>query len=115
MRARRIETLGKGLREMARLLNIAPAHLTDIEMGRRTPSEELMLKLGEAYGIDEAALRAGWGRAQAVVDEVANRSEVNAAKVPELLRKAGNFGPNEWDQVIRYVDKLKAKRSKGRG
>ena len=31
--ARRVDILKKGLREMAKLLNIAPAHLTDIEKG----------------------------------------------------------------------------------
>jgi transcriptional regulator with XRE-family HTH domain len=96
---------------MARELNIAPAHLTDIEMGRRTPSEELLLRISTAYGVEEAQLRAGWQRADGVVDEVANRSATNAEKVPELLRKAGSFTASEWDKVIRYVDKIK--RSKG--
>ena len=73
-----------------------------------------MLKIADAYGIEEARLRSGWNRANAVVDEVANRSPTNAEKVPELLRKAGNFTPNEWDEVIRYVDQLNKRRSKGR-
>lgn len=62
LRARRVEVLKKGLREMARQLDIAPAHLTDLETGRRSPSEELLVRLAQAYGVPVAELRAGWKR-----------------------------------------------------
>ena len=45
LRRQRTEVLGKGLREMARQLGTAPAHLTDIEHGNRSPSEGLLVKI----------------------------------------------------------------------
>ncbi len=106
LRARRVETLGKGLREMAKLLDIAPAHLTDIEKGRRSPSEELLLRIAAAYGIDEATLRAGWGRAETDVGAIASSNPVNAAKVPELLRAAKNLDATQWDELIAQAERM---------
>jgi plasmid maintenance system antidote protein VapI len=67
LRKQRVEVLGKGLREAASLLQIAPAHLTDIEKGRRNPSEELLLRITKLYRIDEAKLRSGWSRPETIV------------------------------------------------
>ncbi len=106
LRARRIETLKKGLREMARFLEIAPAHLTDLEMGRRTPSEGLLLRICEAYGIDEAELRSGWSRADGIVGEIATQDPTAAAKVPELLRTARKFTPKQWDDLIKRAEQM---------
>ena len=60
LEARRADVLKKGLREMAKLLNIAPAHLTDIEKGRRSPSDALLMRIARQYQMDEADLRAAW-------------------------------------------------------
>ena len=89
LRTRRVEVLRKGLREMARLLNIAPANLTDIEKGRRNPSEGLLKRISELYGIAEPELRAGWSKAEGVVEEVATQDATTAEKVPEFSGKGG--------------------------
>jgi len=102
--------LGKGLREMAEILHIAPAHMTDIEKNRRTPSEELLLKIAAAYQIPESDLRAGWQRPDPVVEEVASQDATTAQKVPEFLRTARKLSSEEWDQLIRQADKLARKR-----
>jgi plasmid maintenance system antidote protein VapI len=109
LRERRIETLGKGLREMAKLLNIAPAHLTDIEKGRRSPSEELLLRIAKAYGIDQSTLRAGWGKAQTDVGQIASSNATNASKAPELLRAAKDLDADQWDSLIAQARKLASK------
>lgn len=106
LRTRRTDTLKKGLREMARLLEITPAHLTDLEKGRRAPSDDLLIKLSTAYDIDESVLRAGWHKAEAVVGEVATQDETTAAKVPQFLRQARNLSPEQWDQMIKQAEKL---------
>ena len=103
LRQRRVEILKKGLREMAGELSIAPAHLTDIEKGRRTPSQDLLLRICKAYGIAEAELRAGWSRADAIVAEVANQDAVTAEKVPEFLRTARKLTSEQWDNLIDQV------------
>jgi transcriptional regulator with XRE-family HTH domain len=106
LRQKRVETLGKGLREMAGLLSIAPAHLTDIEKGRRTPSEDLLVRIATAYRMPVEELRAGWSRADAIVSEVANQDVVTANKVPEFLRTARHLTPEQWDRMIEQARKL---------
>jgi len=100
LRIRRVEILKKGLREMARQLDIAPAHLTDIEKGRRSPSEGLLKRICDAYGIAEPELRAGWSKADGVVEEVANQDAMTAEKVPEFLRTARKLNSEQWDRLI---------------
>lgn len=106
LRRRRVDVLNKGLRETAKLLGVAPAHLTDIEKGRRSPSDDLLMRISRVYGIDEAELRAGWNKPQAIVDEIASQDPVTAAKVPEFLRKARNLTPDQWDALIRQAQRM---------
>ena len=112
IRHQRIEVLGRGLREMAALLEIAPAHLTDIEKGRRNPSEKLMLKMVKKYQIDEPTLRAGWLRPESDVARVASKTPVTAAKAPEFLRAAENLSADEWDELIGEARRLADRRKK---
>ncbi|HOW70455.1 MAG TPA: helix-turn-helix transcriptional regulator [Phycisphaerae bacterium] len=108
IRRRRVEVLKKGLREMARELTIAPAHLTDIEKGRRTPSEGLLKRISAAYGIGEAELRAAWSKADEVVQEVATQDTMSAEKVPQFLRTARKLNAEQWDQLIRQAEQMAA-------
>jgi len=103
LRQQRVEKLGKGLREMAGILGIAPAHLTDLEKGRRNPSEELLNKIAAAYRIPIAELRAGWSRPDEIVKEVASQDATTAQKVPEFLRTARNLSPDQWDRIIQQA------------
>lgn len=112
MRKRRVEILHRGLREMAGLLSITPPHLTDIEKGRRTPSEDLLRRICAAYEIPEAELRAGWTRPDAVVTEIATQDAMTASKVPELLRTARKLKPEQWDQLIAQAQRLANKDKK---
>lgn len=112
LRRRRNEVLGKGLREMARQLGTAPAHLTDIEHGNRSPSEALLVKIARAYEIPEPQLRAAWNKPDAVVEEIASQDATAAAKVPELLRSARRFTPAQWDALIDAAKKLADKKGK---
>ncbi len=112
LRTRRVEVLKNGLREMARILSIAPAHLTDIEKGRRTPSEDLLKRIATAYGMPEADLRSGWQRADAVVAEVANQDATTAEKVPEFLRSARKLTPEQWDRVIGQAKRMTGEKNR---
>jgi len=100
LRLRRTQVLKKGLRETARLLGITPPHLTDIEKGRRNPSEDLLVRICGVYGIPVAELRAGWNRPDAIVAEVASQDAMTAAKVPEFLRTARKLTPEQWNKLI---------------
>ena len=110
LRTRRVEVLKKSLREMARFLGIAPAHLTHIEQGRKAPSEDLLLKIGRAYGIAEAELRSGWSRPETIVGEIASQDSLAAEKVPELLRSARRLSSNQWDSLIEEARRMSGRK-----
>jgi len=91
---------------MARFLQIAPAHLTDIENGRRNPSDDLLVKLAHAYGISEATLRAGFIRPTAEVVELVSDNAVAVEKVPQFLRSAKELSGEQWDRLIHQAKKM---------
>jgi len=109
LRHQRVEVLHKGLRQMAQILGIAAPHLTDIEKDRRTPSEELLMRIVEHYKMDEAELRAGWKRPEGIVDEVASQDATTARKVPQFLRTARDLTPEQWDKLIKQAQKMGGK------
>lgn len=117
LRRQRVEVLHIGLREMASLLSIAPAHLTDIEKGRRTPSEDLLVRIVTRYKLSEAVLRSGWSRPDAIISTIATESETTADKVPQLLRAARALRPEQWDELIEQAQLLsknsKVRRTRG--
>lgn len=110
LRRQRTEKLGKGLREMARQLGVAPATLTDIEHGNRTPSESLLVRIAREYRVPEADLRAAWGKPDEIVEQVASQDPTAAAKVPELLRSARRFTSTQWDALIEEAKRLGAEK-----
>lgn len=110
LRRQRIEELGLGLREIAKVLKVAPAHVTDLELGRRTPSEGLLLRIAEVYRIDIAVLRAGWQKPDEVVKEVATQDPTAAAKVPEFLRTARDLSPDQWEKIIKQAKRMTDKK-----
>ena len=104
--------IGRGLRELAGVLGITPPHLTDIEKGRRTPSEELLMKIARVYGIEEAVLRAGWGRPAGIVGEVATQDLTTTRKLPEFLREARTLNADQWDSLIGEARRLTGGKSR---
>ena len=100
LRSVRVNTLQKSVRDLAKLLGVAPIHVSDIETGKRTPSEELLIRIAKVYRIDESVLRAGFERPEGVVGEVANESATAAKKVPEFLRTARGLDAKQWDHLI---------------
>lgn len=106
LRARRVDVLKKGLREMAKLLSIAPAHLTDIEKGRRSPSDALLMRIAQQYQVDQADLRTAWAKAEDIVGEIATQDGTTARKVPEFLRTARNLSSEQWDKLIDQAKRM---------
>ena len=49
--------LGISLRELARRSDMSAPHLSDIELGRRFPSEELLLRLAQELKVQPSELR----------------------------------------------------------
>ncbi len=113
LRRQRVQVLHKGLRQMAKLLDVAPAYVTDIEKGRRAPGEDLLVRMAHHYQIDEADLRTAYAKADPVVDEVATQDTTTIRKVPELLRTARNLTPEQWDRMIKQAQRLSTQKKKG--
>lgn len=113
LRQKRIEVLGKGLREMAAILDITPAHLTDIEKGRRTPSEALLTRISEQYQVDAATLHSGWKKLDEGAKRIITKNPTTAEKAPALLRAAEELSSDQWDALIRRAKQL-AKESRGK-
>ena len=113
LRQRRLEVLRKGLREMAGILEISAAHLTDIEKDRRKPSEGLLQKIRVHYRLDDqdvAEIRSAWQKADTVVDDVATQDALTAEKVPQFLRTARNLSKEDWDRMISQARRLAGER-----
>lgn len=106
LRIRRVDVLDKSIRDIAKLLDTAPIHVSDIETGKRSPSEELLLKMAKVYGLPVAELRAGFSKPDSVVVEVASESTTAAEKVPEFLRTARGWNATQWDQIIKQAKKI---------
>lgn len=106
LRDQRVDVLHVGLRDMAKLLGVSPAYVTDIEYGRRVPSQELLPLMAQAYHLPEAELRAGFSRPSEEVVELASANPVTAEKTPEFLRNAKNLSPEQWDALIKQAKKL---------
>ena len=83
LRQRRVEVMEKSLRDTAKRLQITPAHLSDLENGRRTPSEELLLRIR---------------------DEITELAEQVWIRLSENRRMVVDFVYVEADGTRRYVD-----------
>ncbi|MBX3353966.1 MAG: helix-turn-helix transcriptional regulator [Phycisphaeraceae bacterium] len=110
LRTQRIEVVKKGLREMAGLLGISPPHLTDIEKGNRSPSEDLLVRISKLYNMDEIELRTAWEKVDTVVNNVAKKNSTTMRRVPEFLRTASDLTDEQWQDAIRHVQNLKRKK-----
>lgn len=106
LRRQRTEVLQRGLRETAALLGVTPTHLSDLERGKREPSEALLVRVAEVYRLPVANLRAGWGRADAIVQEVATQDPLTAEKAPDLLRSARSLTSEQWDELTRIAREM---------
>jgi transcriptional regulator with XRE-family HTH domain len=106
LRSQRVDKLGKSLRDVAKLVGCAPIHLSDIETGKRFPSDELLQEIARVYQFPEAELRAGFHRPDSDVIELASENAVAAAKVPIFLREARGISAEQWDALIKQARKL---------
>jgi transcriptional regulator with XRE-family HTH domain len=93
------------LRELARRLDISAAHLSDIELGRRYPSDKLFAKIARTLRTTVGALRDYDTRPP--VDELKRM----AAKDPAFglaLRRVVNERPEEMKQLMEKLRRHKA-------
>lgn len=95
------ELRGEGdlsLRELGRRLDVSAAHLSDIELGRRYPSDELLEKLARALGTSSEALRAYDTRPP--VEELKRMAADNPAFGLALRKAVDRMSPEELTKLM---------------
>lgn len=98
----------KGLRELARDLDITPSYLSDIENDRRVPAEEVMGKIATALGLDFAALMALAGR----VGEETERYLRKTPAAGTLFRQVShaNLSPEDLRKLGKMIERMDNKK-----
>lgn len=94
----------RGLRELAKELDITPSYLSDIENDRRIPAEDVLRKIATMLGLDVDHLLAAAGR----FGEDAERYMKRNPSVGVLFRRITEQGLREDDiqKLVKQVDKL---------
>ena len=92
------------LRDLAKLVSIAPSYLSDIENDRRVPAEEIIRNIAQSLGLDAGDLMARGGR-------LGDEAERYLRKHPAagiLFRKISTRRLNEDDlrKLLREAEQL---------
>jgi transcriptional regulator with XRE-family HTH domain len=100
---------GRGLRDLARELNITPSYLSDIENDRRVPADEVMKRIATLLKLDFDELMAIAGR----IGEDAERFLRRNPEVGKLFRKISekNLSESDLRKVSKTVDELGRKKA----
>ncbi|MGP1600183.1 MAG: helix-turn-helix domain-containing protein [Dialister pneumosintes] len=102
---------GFTLRGLAAELEIAPAYLSDIEKGRRNPSDEKLKAIIDALRLNEEetfhfldlAAKAKENTVSADLPDYI--METDLARVALRRAKEGNLSSDDWQDVIELIDK----------
>ena len=90
------------LREFARLLDVSPTHISDVENDRRVPSEELLTKMASHLELDLDEVLAAAGR----VPEGARRLVHNNPQAVSLFRKVSALDLDQLKRLERAADQI---------
>ena len=95
-----------GVRELGRLVDVSAMHISNIEKGKSSASAEIIQKIAAALSADADELLA---LADQVAPDVANVINANAQAVPSFLRAAKDLSPDQWEKLMKQVEKMKGK------
>ncbi len=90
------------LREFARLLDVSPTHLSDVENDRRVPSEELLTQIARHLDLDLDRLLAVAGR----IPEETRRFIEKHPEAVSLFRKYSALRPEDRKKLEKTADTL---------
>ena len=90
---------------LAKISNVSQQAISFIEQGKRSPTEETMKLLAAALDLDVSDLLDDAQKKPTPQDEL---KESNAVMLSEL---SNSLSPQEWQQVLAFVEGLKAARS----
>ena len=102
------ETKDLSLRELAKKLDVSAAFLSDIELGRRFPSDEVMGKMAKCLDVTTAELKAFDARPP--VEDLKRISAANPTYGFALRRIVeGNVPAEELMKFVKQVEQKKKK------
>jgi transcriptional regulator with XRE-family HTH domain len=108
-----LKELGERLKSPRDGGHVSPQYLNDVEMGRRTPSEQILGQLATLLDKDIAILRAMSERGVPEVDEYLADLPDKGPEVGQVFRKAREMGFTDWGTVQRVIaDHAKKKKRK---
>jgi transcriptional regulator with XRE-family HTH domain len=101
------DTKDVSLREFAKQIEVTPAHLSDIELGRRYPSDQLLTRIAARLGVRVAELEKHDSRPP--VDEIKRLSEADPAYGFAFRKLVDEMRKNNitMDDVLREVTRKK--------
>ena len=99
-----------GLREMAKILNISSAYLSNLESGKHAMANPLLLKkISETLDIDHLKLYKIIGYTNKDLNDILeNNNNVNP-KVNSILGALEEFSEDEFELIEKYIELLKKK------
>lgn len=111
IRSQRINK-GIGLREMARTLGISSTYLSNLENGKHSMANPLLLKkIAEVLDIDYLKLYKIIGYTNQDLDDILSKNLKNTSvtdkKINSILSALEKFDENEFELVEKYIDLLK--------
>ena len=97
------------LRELAQKLEVSPAFLSDVELGRRYPSEKVLIKMAKSLGVTVDDLRTHDTRAPL---EDLKRITINNPTFAVALRKMvdTNLSAKQLESLIQKISDKEKKR-----
>lgn len=93
---------GYSLRELARLIEIAPAYLSDIERNLRTPTERVLWAIAKRIDVDFDLLMRQAGRIPETVRQYVLREEL-AGRILRIMADA-QLGSGDLQKILQVVE-----------
>lgn len=92
-------------RELAARVKIDVGYISKIESEKvPPPSEKVIERLALVLEADKDELMVLAGRAPKDLERIITRD----ARIPTILRRARELSPQDWEQVERYIEELRA-------
>lgn len=98
----------KGLRELARDLDITPSYLSDIENDRRIPAEDVIAKIAAALGVDFEALMALAGRVGAETERYLRKTPAAGTLFRQVSH--ANLSPEDLRRLSKMIETMDNKK-----
>lgn len=104
-----------GLREMAKMLDISSAYLSNLETGKHSMANPLLLKkIAEILRIDHLKLYKIIGYTNQDLDDIRAENKAKPGlsdkKINQIMGALENFDESEFELIERYIDLLKGRK-----